>query len=70
MAESIMLEPGEGHGLDLTVNDGENILVIKRLKNGRIEIPMITCAKVLPDKELRAEIVSMCHAVINHLERN
>ena len=67
MTKTVELEPGSGLGLDMTINDGESIIVIKALKDGSIQIPMFASNLRFPESESRAQAIQLCCAAIKKL---
>lgn len=62
--ETRELPPGEGVGLDLSVNDGESILVIKRLRDGSYFVPAFLHAENMTHAEARDAVMAFCHGLL------
>lgn len=62
------IPPGEGVGIDLSIADGEEILILRRGADGAYSIPAyLTNKSRVADAEMRAAILVFCHGAVDWL---
>jgi hypothetical protein len=63
-----VVQPGGSLGLDLTLKDGEEVLIIKRTPSGVIEFPMFGTKVELTGPEITSAIAQLCRDAIAQIE--
>jgi len=59
--DEIEIQPGETFGFDLSVGDGETILILKRMKDGSITVPLLSHHEPsMSDRDLKTLAARMC----------
>jgi hypothetical protein len=62
------LGPGKSLQLDLSVKDGETVLIIRRAADGTLSFPMFTSSKSLSEPGVLSEIIRICRDSIAQIE--